>query len=108
MKSEISGQITLGLGIIILIIIASSTIQIIGGSFTLILLSNSTAVLFCIVLYITAKNKIAKPTDLLNKVTKEIIEGNQNIEININSKNEYENIANAFIYLDEKINLQKQ
>ncbi len=108
MKPLISRQIVAGYLMIISIIGISLIIQLIGGSNTSSLYANSSVILLCSVLYFLAKKRIIKPTKELNIAAKAIIEGNYNLRLDLDSKNEYENIAETFNYLTEKIGIQTQ
>ena len=108
MRQVVSRQISLSFLIIISIIGISSIIQVIDGTKTLFLYTNSSVILLCITLYILGKKLVIKPTEVINNAAKEIFKGNYNLKIELNSYNEYQSISKTFNYLIEKINLQTQ
>ena len=108
MKLTITKQITGSTVIISAIAVIALTIQILDVSKTLSVITNLSVVIFCIIAFVWGMKRISKPIMALNDAAEKIKEGNYKIRIDVNSQNEYENIAKTFNYLVEKISLQSQ
>lgn len=108
MSKLINRQITISFLIIISIIGISSIIQIFQNAYTPALYINLLAVLLCILLYTILTKSIIKPAEMLNNVANEILDDNLNLTLEINSNNEYKNIAKSINFLIERTNLQTQ
>ena len=108
MKITINKQIAV-YSIIISILVAIALItQILDVSKTLSVITNLSVIMFCIIAYVWGMKRISKPIAILNDSAVKISDGNYKLKININSHNEFENIAKTFNYLSEKISLQSQ
>ena len=108
MKLPINKQISGSFAIISSVIVIALMIQILEGSKTLSIIIILSAAMLCLILYVWGMKRISKPMDIFNNAFEKIIDGDYKLRIEINSKNEYENIAKTFNYLIEKIGLQSQ